>query len=96
MPVVISTLFETGIGIAAALALAAALPDVVVGAAGAVPLDHGLATAGLLEHDLLRDELVVEDGRMWLPDDVSGGGLGIGVDEAAIERYRLDTVEAVA
>ena len=33
---------------------------------------------------------------MWLPDDVSGGGLGIGVDEAAIERYRLDSVEAVA
>ncbi len=94
VPVVVSTLFETGVGIAAALSLAAMLPRVA--AAGAVPVDHGLATAGLLEHDLLRDELVVEDGRMWLPDDVSGGGLGIGVDEAAIERYRLDSVEAVA
>ena len=81
VPVVVSTLFETGVGIAAALSLAAVLPRVV--GAGAVQPDHGLATAGLLEHDLLRDELVVEDGRMWLPDDVSGGGLGIDVDEAA-------------
>jgi O-succinylbenzoate synthase len=89
VPVVVSTLFETGVGIAAALALAAALPRVGDG------LDHGLATAGLLEHDLLRDELDVEDGRMWLPDDPGPGGLGIRIDDEAVERYRAEAVEAV-
>ena len=95
VPVVVSTLFETGVGIAAALAFAARLPS-GVGGPCRVPPDHGLATAGLLEHDLLRDELVVEDGRMWLPDAVAPGGLGIEVDDDAVGRYRLDTVEAVA
>jgi O-succinylbenzoate synthase len=92
VPVVVSTLFETGVGIAAALAMAAALPE-VEGRPGGV--DHGLATAGLLEHDLLRGELVVEDGRMWLPDAPGPGGLGIEVDVAAIDRYRAEAVEAV-
>ncbi len=91
VPVVVSTLFETGIGIAAALAMAAALPE-VDGTPGGV--DHGLATAGLLEHDLLRGELVVEDGRMWLPDSPGPGGLGIEVDLAAVDRYRAEAVEA--
>jgi o-succinylbenzoate synthase len=94
VPVVVSTLFETGVGIAAALALAATLPA-VDGPAGTGPVDHGLATAGLLEHDLLRDQLVVEDGRMWLPDEPGPGGLGIGADERAIDRYRADAVEMV-
>ncbi len=66
VPVVVSTLFETGIGIAAALAIAEALPD-VASARWPDPLDHGLATAGLLEHDLLARSLVVEDGRMRAP-----------------------------
>jgi L-alanine-DL-glutamate epimerase-like enolase superfamily enzyme len=90
VPVVVSTLFETGIGIAAALAMAAGMPT-----AGDLH-DHGLATAGLLEHDLLREELVVDGGRMWLPDRPGAGGLGIDVDDEAIDRYRAETVEAVA
>ena len=94
VPVVVSTLFETGVGIAAALAMAARLPEVVF-AGRATPPDHGLATAGLLEHDLLRDELVVEDGRMWLPDEPGPGGLGIEVDDDAVARYRAEAVEAV-
>ncbi len=93
VPVVVSTLFETGVGIAAALAMAAALPVVVPGGRSTPP-DHGLATAGLLEHDLLRAELVVEDGRMWLPDEPGPGGLGIEVDEDAVARYRAEAVEA--
>ena len=93
VPVVVSTLFETGVGIAAALAMAAKLPEVASGA-GPRPPDHGLATAGLLEHDLLRGELVVEDGRMWLPDEPGPGGLGIEVDEDAVARYRAEAVEA--
>jgi o-succinylbenzoate synthase len=137
VPVVVSTLFETGIGIAAALAAAAGLPEAPLpgfsgaadhgawtrdhgawspghgaGAAdhGAWSPDHGLATAGLLEHDLLAEGLVVADGRMRLPrrdedpTDVGGpaegapapaGGLGVTLDERAVARYRVETVEAV-
>src|SRR5436190_5937082 len=67
--VVMSNLFETGVGIAAAMAVArdlalAALED---------PTDHGLATAGLLEHDLLRRPLIVEGGQIHAP-----GGDGSG------------------
>ena len=90
VPVVVSTLFETGVGIAAALAMAAGMPR-----GGRTRADHGLATTGLLEHDLLREELVVEDGRMWLPDRPGPGGLGIELDDDAVARYRAETVEAV-
>jgi len=89
VPVVVSTLFESGVGIAAALAMATGMPGV------GDPLDHGLATAGLLEHDLLREELVVDDGRMWLPDQPGSGGLGIELDDDAVARYLAETVEAV-
>jgi L-alanine-DL-glutamate epimerase-like enolase superfamily enzyme len=99
IPVVLSTLFETGVGIAAALAVAASLPELPLGV-GAGPPDHGLATAGLLEHDLLKHALVVEDGRMWPPDDDGqggrgtgqGGGLGITVDSAAVRRYAVESI----
>ena len=89
--VVISTLFETGIGIAAGVAAAAALPD-VASSRWPVPPDHGLATAGLLEHDLLAGSLVIEDGRIrppWLP---GSGGLGIVLDERALERFRVESI----
>ncbi len=89
--VVISTLFETGIGIAAGVAAAAALPD-VASSRWPIPPDHGLATAGLLEHDLLAGSLVIEDGRIrppWLP---GSGGLGIVLDERALERFRVESI----
>ncbi len=93
VPVVLSTLFETGIGVAAARAAAAALPAVRWrGAAG--PLPHGLATAGLLEHDLLRTPLLVEDGRLAAPGGVGTGGLGIALDDAALRRFAVEVVEA--
>jgi L-alanine-DL-glutamate epimerase-like enolase superfamily enzyme len=77
VPVTVSTLFETGVGIAGGLHLAAAVPG---GQA------HGLATAELLESDLLRQTLPVLGGRMRVPD---GAGLGIQLDDVAIERYRI-------
>jgi muconate cycloisomerase len=76
VPVVVSTLFESGVGIAGALHLAATVPGTQA---------HGLATAGLLESDLLRAPLTIEAGRMRLP---AGPGLGIELDPAAIRRYR--------
>jgi len=75
--VVISTLFETGIGTAAALQLAAALVD--HGRA------HGLGTVDLLETGLVTEPLRVRGG--WM--DVPGGpGIGVSIDRAAIEDYR--------
>jgi len=94
VPVVISTLFETGIGIAAALAIAVRLPD-VVGDRWPDPLDHGLATAGLLEHDLLVRSLLVEDGRMRVPGGEGTGTLGVSLDLAALGRFRVDSVGSI-
>ena len=56
-------------------------------------LDHGLATAGLLEHDLLVEALVVEDGRMRLPDGAGRAASGSRVDEAASRGTGGDGVE---
>ena len=84
----VSSLFETGIGLAAAIACAATLPDVP--GWPAADRAHGLATAELLEHDLLARPLVVEAGRIRAPFDAGSGGLGIVVDEAALERYGVD------
>ncbi len=83
----VSSLFETGFGLAAAIAWPRRCPT---SPGGPRRVDHGLATAGLLEHDLLAGPLVVEDGRMWLPLRRGAGGLGIEVDEAALERFAAD------
>jgi L-alanine-DL-glutamate epimerase-like enolase superfamily enzyme len=93
VPVVLSTLFETGIGVAAARAAAAALPAIRWrGAADALP--HGLATAGLLEHDLLRAPLIVEDGRLAAPGGEGTAGLGIALDDGVLRRFAVEAVEA--
>jgi o-succinylbenzoate synthase len=88
VPVVVSTLFETGVGLAAAIAVAAALPDVP--GWPAAERDHGLATSGLLEHDLLATPLVLERGRIRAAFLPGSNGLGIALDEAAVERYAVD------
>ena len=77
VPVTVSTLFETGVGLAGALHLAATAPGRQA---------HGLATAELLESDLLRAPLPITDGRMSLP---GGPGLGVELDPEALERYRV-------
>ena len=75
--VTVSTLFETGVGLAGALQLAATVPGRQA---------HGLATAELLESDLLVASLPIRDGRMTRPE---GAGLGVELDPAALERYRV-------
>ena len=85
VPVVLSTLFETGIGIASALVAAARLPRVVA-AQFPAPLAHGLATAGLLDHDLLDEPLVIDSGHMHAPGGAGTGRLGIRVDRGAVSR----------
>ena len=90
VPVVVSTLFETGVGIAAGLAVAAALPSVRGATLERAP-DHGLATAGVLEHDLLIEGLPVEAGRMRVSGASAGGGLGITLDERAMGRFVVES-----
>lgn len=76
--VTISNLLETGVGLVAALRVAAGLPDPDRGYA------HGLATADLLVSDLLATPLEVHDGRMAVP------GGPIVLDEDALERWSIE------
>jgi O-succinylbenzoate synthase len=75
LPVVVSSAIETSIGLAAGLALAAALP--------ALPYACGLATLSLLEGDVVTDPLVAEAGEILVrrPEP----------DEAALARYEIDS-----
>jgi O-succinylbenzoate synthase len=56
LPVVVSSALETSVGIAAGVALAAALPR--------LPYACGLATVSLLERDVVDDPLVAVDGAL--------------------------------
>lgn len=73
---VITSTLETGIGIVAALHLAASAPEIA--------LPCGLATLALLEDDLLREEPVIQQGYLQLP---AGPGLGVHVDQDALGRF---------
>ena len=95
VPIVVSTLFETGIGIATALAIAAALPTVNRPRAGREGPAHGLATAGVLEHDLLLESLPIEVGRMRVAN-VDAGGLGVALDERAAARFAAESAATAA
>jgi L-alanine-DL-glutamate epimerase-like enolase superfamily enzyme len=75
--VTVSTLFESGVGIAGALHLAATV---------AAERAHGLATASLFVSDLLVRPLAIASGRMAVP---SGLGLGVALDRSAVERFRV-------
>ncbi len=81
--VTLGTYFETGVGIAAALRIAAALPTAGTGRRPA----HGLATAGLLVHDLLTVPLPIERGAMAIP-------VRVALEESEVDRYTLERVEA--
>ena len=72
---VVTSSLETGIGLSSSLHLAAALIPAEV---------SGLATAHLLEHDLLTEPLLQEKGFLHTPQLP---GLGISVDRDALKRY---------
>jgi L-Ala-D/L-Glu epimerase len=73
---VITSTIETGIGLTAALHLAAASPG--------VSLECGLATLSLLADDLLVDELPLHRGFLEVP---GGPGLGVELDRKALEQW---------
>lgn len=74
--VVVTTTLDAGVGVAAALHLAATLPQ--------PHLACGLATGPLLFSDLLARPLPVREGQMSLPESP---GLGITLDEAELTHY---------
>ena len=78
LPVVVSSALETSVGIAAGVALAAALPE--------LPYACGLATVQLLTDDVVTEPLLPVDGELPVrrPD----------VDPAALERLRADHTRA--
>lgn len=73
---IVTTSVDAGVGLAAALHLAATLPTPARAC--------GLATGPLLESDLLARPLLVERGAMRVPSDP---GLGICLDQAQVERF---------
>ncbi|GAA3152486.1 o-succinylbenzoate synthase [Planomonospora alba] len=75
LPAVVSSAVETSVGLAAGVALAAALPE--------LPYACGLGTAALLEGDVVADPLVPVDGMLAVRRP--------GVDEAALARYEIES-----
>ena len=95
---VLGTFFESGVGIAAALRIAASMratgrapnPRTSPPSRLSIPAlepAHGLATAGILGHDLLRVPLPIEKGRMAVHAAVD-------LDESEVDRYALERIEA--
>ena len=88
LPVVVSSALETSVGIAAGVALAAALPD--------LPHACGLATVQLLTGDLAVEPLLPQDG--WLPvvrpevDPARLAALAAPADRVAHWQARLDAI----
>ena len=71
---VVTTTFDSSVGVAAALQLAAALPD--------SGLAHGLGTVEHLAADLVAEPLVPSGGVLQVPSEP---GLGVQLDDAALE-----------
>jgi L-alanine-DL-glutamate epimerase-like enolase superfamily enzyme len=88
--VALATYYETGVGIAAALRLAADLRDRGGERSAADPGSapaHALATSGLLVHDLLEMPLAIDRGHMEVPAALT-------LDESQVDRDALERVEA--
>ncbi len=92
LPVVVSSALETSIGIAAGVALAAALPE--------LPYACGLATVSMLTADVVADPLVPVDGALPVvrPEPDPALLASAAADEATRQRWleRLDRVEGLA
>ena len=68
---------ESSIGTAAAVHLACAVPNV----------DWGVSLTNMyLDGDIVKAPIALRDGWVALPE---GKGLGVAVDEAAVERFRV-------
>jgi L-alanine-DL-glutamate epimerase-like enolase superfamily enzyme len=77
--ITVSSLLETGVGLAAAARVAGRLSDAAHHA-------HGLATASALESDLLATPMAIDQGRLALPDEP------LGLDEEALARWSVERI----
>jgi O-succinylbenzoate synthase len=88
LPVVVSSALETSIGLAAGVALAAALPE--------LPYACGLATTTLLEHDVVAEPFRPVDGELPVvrPEVDPAALRAVAADDESDERWRrrLDRV----
>lgn len=81
LPVVVSSALETSVGLAAGLALAAALPD--------LPFACGLATLPLLDGDVVAQPLRVVDGQLPVRRVTPDLSLVVRPDVATVRRWQL-------
>ncbi len=90
LPVVVSSALETSVGIAAGLALAAALPE--------LPYACGLATLQLLEGDVTSSPMVVVDGALPVVRPDVDAASAPAADDATTARWlaRLTSVGSLA
>jgi len=89
LPVVVSSAVDTSVGLAAGLALAAALPE--------LPFACGLGTASLLTADVTTDVLQPNAGFLRAPDRAPAPDrLAAVTADAATTRYWLDRLNRVA
>jgi o-succinylbenzoate synthase len=82
LPIYLSSALDGPVGIAAAAHLAQAL----AGGGASAALAHGLATQLLFADTVASIECELRDGLLHLPE---GPGLGIEIDERALDRHRL-------
>ena len=91
LPVVVSSALETSVGIAAGVALAAALPD--------LPYACGLATVQLLTGDVCSSPLLPQDGALSVvrpeAEEVALNRWAADADRTAVWHQRLAETEAV-
>ncbi|MGH8825528.1 MAG: o-succinylbenzoate synthase [Jiangellaceae bacterium] len=82
LPVVVSSALETSVGIAAGVALAAALPE--------LPYACGLATVGLLARDVVGDPLVAVEGSLAVrrPEPTPTAMAAARADDATVAWWR--------
>lgn len=82
LPCYLSSALDGPVGIAAAAHTAQALR----GSGGDAGVAHGLATLRLFSATIASRECELRDGHLHLPE---GAGLGVEIDEAALERHRV-------
>ncbi len=81
IPIYLSSALDGPVGIAAAAHVAQALPE-----GGDAGVAHGLATQRLMAGKVASRHCELRGGFLHLPD---GPGLGVEIDDAALERHRL-------
>jgi O-succinylbenzoate synthase len=91
LPVVVSSALESAVGIAAGIALAAALPE--------LPYACGLATGALLEQDVVAVPLTVTDGQLPVPPPtaIAESMAAVSADDEVAARWlqRLERVRSL-